>query len=229
MTSKAITTRPTQLTPAIAQEICDRVGFGQSLRKICRDPAMPWELDVRRWLDEDRAFAKQYDDALRYYADGQFDELQELAEEATSSNLNLAKFKSETLKWRLAKLDPERFGDRTDLTVTARRSVEHEITVIEEHFVDASGQVIKTTSHDLIANVITHQNLRPQCADDTLDADVVDAEVTPYEPQGADRSQGRSAESSPVEPPPPAEQPTGPGINRAALHNLFRRPPWSFW
>ncbi len=42
--------RPSRYTPELAAKICRRLAKGETLRAICRDPAMPDKATVLRWL-----------------------------------------------------------------------------------------------------------------------------------------------------------------------------------
>ncbi len=42
--------RPSRYTPELAANFCRRLAEGETLRAICRDPAMPDKATVLRWL-----------------------------------------------------------------------------------------------------------------------------------------------------------------------------------
>ena len=52
--------RPSKLEPALAEEICSRIAGGESLRSVCREPAMPARETVLRWVLRNAAFRNQY-------------------------------------------------------------------------------------------------------------------------------------------------------------------------
>ena len=53
--------RPSVYTPQLADEICERLAAGESLRAICADPHMPDKHRVREWALDDRdGFSPRY-------------------------------------------------------------------------------------------------------------------------------------------------------------------------
>jgi hypothetical protein len=52
-------------TPALGAVVCARVAAGESLRALCRDPAMPHRTTVRNWANSDPGFAADLSDAMR--------------------------------------------------------------------------------------------------------------------------------------------------------------------
>jgi len=114
--------RPSIFSEAIAQEICQRLATGESLRSICRDEAMPGRQTVVDWLARDHSFCERYDRARMVGLDEIADELIEIADGANggeddsaaraSANVQQAKLRIDTRKWLLSKLAPQRFGDR---------------------------------------------------------------------------------------------------------------------
>jgi len=102
----------------IADEICERLSKGDSLRKICgpeRDDFLPGQTTVFKWLDENEAFAKQYARAREAQADCKFDEAWEIAETATVEDVQVARLKIDTIKWQAGKLAPKKYGDKLDV------------------------------------------------------------------------------------------------------------------
>lgn len=109
---------PFEFDQAIADEICDRLAKGQSLRKICgadRGDFLPGQNTVFKWLDENEAFAKQYARARELQADAKFDEAGEIAENATTENVQVARLQIDTIKWQTSKLAPKKYGDKLAL------------------------------------------------------------------------------------------------------------------
>ena len=53
--------RPSVYSHAMAEEICNRLAVGESLKSVCQDDGMPDERTVRRWaLDPDHPFSPRY-------------------------------------------------------------------------------------------------------------------------------------------------------------------------
>lgn len=117
---------PLEFDQAIADEICERLAGGQSLRKICgvdRDDFLPGQNTVYKWLDDNEAFAKQYASARARQADSKFDEAGEIAEKATVENVHVARLQIDTIKWQAAKLAPKKYGEKVELEHTGKMKV----------------------------------------------------------------------------------------------------------
>lgn len=74
--------RPSTYSEEIADVVLDRLGNGESLRKICADNIMPDRSTVMRWCDQDATFRDRYDRARQMGEDWLFAELREEAEAA---------------------------------------------------------------------------------------------------------------------------------------------------
>lgn len=111
-------------TDEIANHICEQIAGGISLIKICKADGMPNKSTVLRWLDEKPDFATKYARARELMADHYFDQMQEIADEATGETVQTAKLRLETMRWRVSKLLPKKYGDKVETehtgTVTVR-------------------------------------------------------------------------------------------------------------
>ena len=104
---------------ALATEILDLLAEGKTLRAICREPNMPSARTVSRWATDDiHGFAARYDRARRLQGDAIFDEVVDITNEKFVDivEVQAAKLKVDARKWFLAKLHPERFGDKVEIT-----------------------------------------------------------------------------------------------------------------
>ena len=52
--------RPSRYSRELGEAICERLIHGESLRAVCRDPAMPSLATICRWLRADPGFREQY-------------------------------------------------------------------------------------------------------------------------------------------------------------------------
>jgi hypothetical protein len=137
--------RPTIYSEAIADEICDRLVAGESLRRICRRAAMPGASTVFRWLADDAnaAFRERYTLAREAQADTLADEAVYIADtpkmgvEVTTKEVIITvgeaeipaiekktkrgdmlghrRLQVDARKWFAAKLNPRKYGDRLEL------------------------------------------------------------------------------------------------------------------
>lgn len=122
-------------TQEIADEICQRLAGGESLRTICKDAHLPNRATVHRWLiDNLHGFCDQYTRARDIGLDELADEMLEIADtteqgvrredseegykEVREDMLGHRKLRVDARKWYLSKLAPKKYGDRiaTELT-----------------------------------------------------------------------------------------------------------------
>lgn len=120
--------RPSIYTEELGKEICRRISLGESLRSIEKSDDMPAATTVYYWLlDEDKSdFLKHYERARETQAQHFFEELDELAERAVNdiqgddrsdnARVSARKLQIDTLKWRLSKMIPKKYGDKVDVT-----------------------------------------------------------------------------------------------------------------
>lgn len=113
---------------AIADEICERIAKGESLRKICeaeRDDFIPARSTVFKWLESTPSFADQYASARARQADHYADEIIEIAD-APNMTTNPSgepelrdpardRLRVDARKWVASKLAPKKYGDKLDI------------------------------------------------------------------------------------------------------------------
>lgn len=126
--------RPSTFTHEIAQTICERIASGESVRQICRDESMPARSSVYKWLLDDKAFADQYALAMNLRADDMFDEIFEIADDASNDwmerqsrdgettgwqvngdHIQRSRLMVDTRKWALGRMSPQKYGDKVSL------------------------------------------------------------------------------------------------------------------
>lgn len=128
--------RPSDFTPEIANEICERLAKGESLRTITgadRDDFMPSETTVRRWLageeDWSAEFRRQYAHARDCQADHYAEEIIAIADctDVPLSRVDAPvpprdpqrdRLRIDARKWYASKLAPKKYGER--------QTIEHE-------------------------------------------------------------------------------------------------------
>jgi hypothetical protein len=109
--------RPSLYSDDLAEEICDRLADGESLRAICKEPAMPSMTTVLSWADEDKGgFRGRYACAREAQAEDMDGLILAVAEETAPENAQAQRVKLEAYRWRASKLAPKRYGDKLDLT-----------------------------------------------------------------------------------------------------------------
>lgn len=128
---------PAEFDQAIADEICERIAKGESLRKICeadRDDFIPARSTVFKWLEENKPFADQYANARARQADHYADEIIDIADspnmtegpngEAQLRDPARDRLRVDARKWVASKLAPKKYGDKLD--IEAKVSLTHE-------------------------------------------------------------------------------------------------------
>lgn len=122
--------RPSKYNDEVADQICNWISEGKSLRSFCRDENNPGLRTVLDWLndDEKQSFRVKYARAREIQAEVMADELLEIADDTKPDQLKLAhdKMKIETRQWIAAKLLPKKYGNIQhieDITQTPKQLV----------------------------------------------------------------------------------------------------------
>ena len=124
--------RPTLYTQAIAAEICQRVGEGETLNKICRDENMPSRPTVVSWVIQNKeGFSDIYARAKELQLEHWADEIIDVSDDATNDymerggkddapgwivngeHISRSRLRVDSRKWLLAKLKPKVYGEGT--------------------------------------------------------------------------------------------------------------------
>ena len=128
--------RPSKLTPEMADNICERIANGESLRNICRDADMPSKNTVLRWANDNSEFRDQYARAREEQEHFYFEDLIEIADCVVPDAAEVAKARVQidARKWVLSRMNPKKYGDRIQQEVSG--SIESEVTLIERIIVD---------------------------------------------------------------------------------------------
>lgn len=134
--------RPSDYTPELAAQICKKLADGYTLRRVCRDDAMPSEATVRTWALEDReGFSSQYARAreIGYYA--MADETIEISDDGSNDTykddegnvrtdqdvIARSRLRVDTRKWLLSKALPKVYGDKLALAGDPDNPIHHKV------------------------------------------------------------------------------------------------------
>ena len=149
------TGRPSLYTEELANEICVRLGLGESLRKICLDERMPCLASVMGWLSRKPDFLEQYTRAREIQAETQFDELIDIVDQPPelsyvtgkngeqievkfdSSYVQWMKLRVDTRKWTAARMAPKKYGEQKQAEQT------QDLTVIDVNVRDMMDVAVK--------------------------------------------------------------------------------------
>ena len=105
--------RPSDYTPELAAEICDRLAGGEPLQAICSSSdAMPDPKTVRRWRDAHPEFRSMYARAREDAGDAWAERALAAAMKADPVTAAAARVKFDALRWYASKLAPKTYGDK---------------------------------------------------------------------------------------------------------------------
>lgn len=139
--------RPSTFDQTIADTICERLGDGQSLREICRDPSMPDKATVFRWLAQHEPFRQQYAVAREVQADHLLEEMLDIADDARNDwmtraqgegeiqvpdteHISRSKLRISTRQWMMAKMAPKKYGERVQQEISGPNGAPIEVSAI---------------------------------------------------------------------------------------------------
>ena len=117
----------------VADAICEGIADGRSLRSICADEGMPNKATVFRWLAVNDAFRDQYARARDAQADALFDEILDIADDASNDwmerngdgpegwilngeHVQRSRVRIDARKWMAGKLRPKKYGEKLELS-----------------------------------------------------------------------------------------------------------------
>jgi hypothetical protein len=111
--------RPTVFNESLAEDICERIADGESLRSICEGDDYPDRRTVNRWLadPEHAEFRRQYALAREASADADDDDIRDIARRVEKGDLDpqAARVAIDAKKWSAGKRKPKVYGDKVAL------------------------------------------------------------------------------------------------------------------
>lgn len=112
--------RPTTFTQQLADQICERMANGETLRAVCRDIDLP-PSTVIEWTMNNKTFSEQYTQARQKQADSYADMI--LDEAFNSHDAQIGRLRVDALKWVASKLAPKRYGDKVEVEQTGTQKI----------------------------------------------------------------------------------------------------------
>lgn len=118
--------------PEMFSAICAEVAAGDSLRTVLAQGHYISAPTFYKWIRDNETFAKQYARATEDRADTIFDEMMEIADDATNDwmekqrpdgstyevlnaeHVQRSRLRIETRKWALGKMRPKKYGDKIE-------------------------------------------------------------------------------------------------------------------
>lgn len=123
--------RPSKFTQKLADEICEQLSQGISLRTVCLADKMPDAATVFRWLRTRDEFCKQYARAKEESTDAMAEDIIDISDDSTgdyvedgekmtrklnNENVQRSRLRVDTRKWIMSKMKPKKYGDKVDVT-----------------------------------------------------------------------------------------------------------------
>lgn len=108
-------TRPTQITPTLALNICTHISAGKTLTEICAPETMPEPISVYRWIHEHSEFAEAYKQALGVRGHRRFDKLDGIVNDLLDGSVppKVGKTAADIIKWMCTKDNFEAYGEKS--------------------------------------------------------------------------------------------------------------------
>jgi hypothetical protein len=110
--------RPSTFSQEIADRICDLMVDGKDMQEICKMDDMPSRATVLRWQNQHPEFDAQCVRAREALAEFELQKLKELADNCTEKNVNSTRVKLNHFQWRVMKIAPRVYGERTRTEVS---------------------------------------------------------------------------------------------------------------
>lgn len=145
--------RPTIFSQELADEICERLADGESLKAICAAPEMPNRSTVFRWLASNKDFCDTYARAREAQADVLADEILVIADDGSNDTYETddgprvnqdviarSRLRVDARKWIAAKLKPKVYAERNTTAVEGPNGGPVQLSMTVE-FVGAKGAV----------------------------------------------------------------------------------------
>ena len=126
--------RPSTYTLAIADRICGEIAEGKSLRTICKPDDMPAISSIFEWRRTHPDFSERYEKAKQDCADAMAEDILAIADDSSmdwaervdkdgnkyyaidKDNIQRSRLQVDARKWIAAKLKPNRYGDKVELS-----------------------------------------------------------------------------------------------------------------
>jgi hypothetical protein len=128
-----ITGRPTLYSQQLADEICDWIASGKSLRSFCAQDGKPTMQCVMAWLFKDKhpGFIDQYARAREAQAEVHADEINDIADDAMNDVIvtedgivknhelvQRSKLRIDARMWIASRLLPKKYGNKVEISDT---------------------------------------------------------------------------------------------------------------
>ena len=108
--------KPMPFNEKKANEICELIANGITLKNICEIDGMPKLTTVHKWINENPSFADSYTHARKTQADTFADMI--ITEAFNCHDAQIGRLRMDALKWTASKLAPKKYGDKVEVEQT---------------------------------------------------------------------------------------------------------------
>ncbi len=120
--------RPSTFTPELAERVLEQVAQGKFIVDIGGDRGLPAWRTIYRWADARSDFRQ---DLARAHEDGAhalLAQAERLLEAATRDTIQVVRERVQHIRWRVSRLNPAAYGDRSELRVSGTITHEHKLS-----------------------------------------------------------------------------------------------------
>lgn len=121
--------RPSSYTQELADEICNRLATGETLRTIIKDSHIPDRASIYRWLEINESFRDQYAQARSQQADHYFEQI--IDESFSSHDAQIGRLRMDALKWVASKMQPKKYGDKLEIETKGDSAISIQFAIPE--------------------------------------------------------------------------------------------------
>jgi len=121
--------RPSDYTQELADEICNRLATGETLRTIIQEPHMPDRATIYRWMEIHESFRDNYTHAKSQQADHYFEQI--IDESFSSHDAQIGRLRMDALKWVASKMQPKKYGDKLEIETKGDSAISIQFAIPE--------------------------------------------------------------------------------------------------
>jgi hypothetical protein len=112
--------RPTKYTPELGERLAVEIASGTSVKSLCENETWtPGQKTFYVWLYKHPEFRQKYEEAKEAQALWAAELIEEIADNATPEEIQVAKLRVDTRKWTSSRLLPKKYGDRQTVDNTS--------------------------------------------------------------------------------------------------------------
>lgn len=129
--------RPTDYSQELADQICEQLAMGISMRTVCKTEGMPAMATMFRWLREKEEFRQQYEKAKEESSDAMAEDLLYIADTPVMGEIKTIRpdgsveikqdemlghrrLQIDSRKWLMSKMKPKKYGEKIDHTTNGK-------------------------------------------------------------------------------------------------------------